>query len=101
MKCMQLDCRSGRLLVLVSNFTSAVEMFPMTLLALSTTATEVSPSSLIKVRASVNGRSPLDGVSMFVSDNLPLMFKKCHSGFKYPPIGKEHDQESQSCECRK
>jgi len=68
-KWIQLPCRRGRLLVLVSSFTSAVDMFPMTLLALSITASDVSPSSLIKVSASVNGRSPLKNIS-YVCDAI-------------------------------
>lgn len=47
MKWMQVDFRRGMLLLFVSNLTSAVEMFPTTLKALSTTATLVRPSSLM------------------------------------------------------
>ena len=60
MKWIQLAFNSGRLLVLVRSLISAEDMFPTTFIALSTTATLVSPSLLISWRASVKGRSPLD-----------------------------------------
>jgi hypothetical protein len=47
MKWIQEDVNSGKLLELVRSLTSAVEMFPITFRALSTTATLVSPSLLI------------------------------------------------------
>jgi hypothetical protein len=59
MKCRQEDLRSGRLLILVRCLTSAVEMLPMTFMALSTTATLVRQSSFIRRRASVRVLSPL------------------------------------------
>lgn len=59
MKWMHVDLSSGKLLLFVSNLTSAVEIFPTTLKALSTTATLVNPSSLMSCRASERLLSPL------------------------------------------
>lgn len=63
-KWMHVPCSRGRLLVLVRSFTSVVEMLPTTFIALSITAILVSPSSLIRVRASVRGLSPLFKISV-------------------------------------
>jgi hypothetical protein len=56
---MQLDCKRGNLLLLVRSLISAVEIFPTTLKALSTTAMLVKPSLLITWRASDKLLSPL------------------------------------------
>lgn len=63
MKWMQEFVRSGRLLELVRSLTSAVEIFPITFKALSTTAMLVSPSLLINWSASDKGLSPLHVVN--------------------------------------
>jgi hypothetical protein len=44
---------------LVRSLTSTVEMLPMTLRALSSTANDDTPSSMRRVRASAKGLSPL------------------------------------------
>jgi hypothetical protein len=59
MKCMQVDWRSGREAAEVSRRTSALEMLPTTLEALSITATEVRPSLDMSIRASARGASAL------------------------------------------
>lgn len=55
MKCMQVFSRSGREEDLVSNLQSTVEMLPTTFRALSTTASDETPSSAINARARCNG----------------------------------------------
>jgi len=59
MKCKQVLWNRGRLAALMRSLTSAVDMFPTTFDALSTTATLVSPSWNIRVRASAKGLSEL------------------------------------------
>jgi len=63
---------SGKLLELVRSLTSAVEIFPMTFKALSTTATLVSPSLLINCSASDNGLSPLIVLVLLLQQICPL-----------------------------
>lgn len=58
------EWRSGREEVLVRWRTSTTEMLPMTFSALSTTATDESPSLFMSRSASVNGLSPLWYVSI-------------------------------------
>jgi len=67
-KCMQVDFSNGKLEELVSSFTSAVDMFPTTLFALSTTGTLVRPSLLMSWSASVKGLSPLCLMSILISE---------------------------------
>ena len=54
-----MDFRSGKLDELVRSLTSAIEIFPTTFNALSTTGTLVKPSLLMSWSASVKGLSPL------------------------------------------
>jgi hypothetical protein len=59
MKCMQVFRSRGSEDDFVNNLTSAVEILPMTLRALSRIASEETPSLRRRVRASVKGLSPL------------------------------------------
>jgi hypothetical protein len=58
-KCSVVFFSNGRLAAFVRRRTSAVEMLPTTLRPLSTTATELRPSELMRVRASARGESAL------------------------------------------
>lgn len=59
MKCMQVDCKSGMDAAEVRRRTSAVEMLPTTLEALSITATDVRPSFDMSTSASARVASAL------------------------------------------
>lgn len=59
MKWMHVLLSSGSEDDLVSSLVSTVEIFPTTLLALSSTARDDMPSSRSRAKASARGRSPL------------------------------------------
>lgn len=63
MKCMQVLRSRGREDDFVRSFTSTVEILPITLRALSSTASDETPSFMRSVRASVKGLSPLKRTS--------------------------------------
>src|SRR3569833_3279836 len=54
-KCIHVDSSSGRLAADVSCLISTVEMLPVTFKPLSTPATDVRPSSFMRIRASARG----------------------------------------------
>jgi hypothetical protein len=94
---MHVAFKRGRLAELVRSLTSADEIFPTTLKALSTTGMLVKPSLCINWRASLKGRSPLENVSIFLyhRDNV---LRRLNKGL---PRGTEPDEEferSMSCD---